>query len=75
MCRVFPEACIHLPKGFADAFECIPDTKDRHVLAAVKGQANGIVTLNTKDFPDDCMTEYGIIRHHPKWFSNQSTVS
>ena len=35
--------------------------KDRHVLAAaVKCQAHAIVTDNTKDFPNHCLTPYGI---------------
>jgi predicted nucleic acid-binding protein len=69
MSRVFPEACVNLPAGCANAFECIPDPKDRHVLAAaVIGHAHGLVTFNVKDFPESCMAAYGIVRHNPDGF-------
>src|SRR3974390_192462 len=43
----FPEATVTLPSNL-DSFNC-PDVDDRHVLAAaVRGQANAIITSNTK---------------------------
>jgi predicted nucleic acid-binding protein len=51
MKEAFPEACVRLPDGFTNGFQCIPDENDRHVMAAaVKGQAHVIVTFNTRDF-------------------------
>ncbi|MES9509713.1 hypothetical protein ABWJ92_25400 [Streptomyces sp. NPDC000609] len=36
------------------------DPKDRHVLAAVRGQAHAVVTLNVKDFPPEASDPYEI---------------
>src|SRR5262249_24354569 len=42
---------------------------DRHVLsAAVRGQANAIVTLNHRDFPEECLKQYDLLRHTPDDF-------
>ena len=69
MTQAFPEAAVLIPGGLPEAFKCIPDPKDRHVLcAAVRGQANVIVTLNKRDFPVACLEEYGILRHTPDEF-------
>lgn len=39
----------------------LPDIKDRHVLAAaIKTNANIIVTNNLKDFPSDYLRTYGL---------------
>jgi len=39
----------------------LPDEKDRHVLAAaIKTNANIIVTNNLKDFPAEYLTSYGL---------------
>lgn len=44
----------------------LPDTGDIHVLAtAISGQADTIITLNLKDFPDRELISHGIIAHHP----------
>jgi len=59
MRRAFPEAIVIIPTRL-DSFDC-PDEGDRHVLAAaVKGQANAIITNNIKDFPKTCLEEYGL---------------
>lgn len=45
------------------------DTKDRHVLAAaVKGDADLLVTFNLKDFPLETMEEQGVEAVHPDVF-------
>jgi predicted nucleic acid-binding protein len=47
----------------------LPDPNDRHVLAAaIRGQANIIVTLNLRDFPADVVGALGIEAQHPDEF-------
>jgi predicted nucleic acid-binding protein len=67
MRRSFPEAAVIIPARL-DSFDC-PDEGDRHVLAAaVKGQANSIITSNIKHFPDSCLEEYGLLCQSPDEF-------
>lgn len=68
MQEAFPEALVKIPSKLLETFEC-PDSGDRHVLAAaVRGQANAIITNNTKDFPKDCLEEYGVLCQTPDDF-------
>lgn len=47
----------------------LPDPDDRHVLAAaIRGQADVIVTRNLRDFPDDALAPYNIEAQHPDEF-------
>ena len=47
----------------------LPDTNDRHVLAAaIRGRADVIVTYNLTDFPDKELQKYGITSQHPDEF-------
>lgn len=47
----------------------LPDVNDRHVLAAaIKGQAEVIVTFNLKDFPDRCLSQFDVWAQHPDEF-------
>ena len=47
----------------------LPDPNDRHVLAAaIRGQANVIVTMNLRDFPSDVVAPFGIEAQHPDEF-------
>jgi hypothetical protein len=65
----FPEALIKVPEDLPQALSCIPDEGDRHVLAAaIRGHANSIVTLNTRDFPAKCLEDYDILRQTPDEF-------
>jgi predicted nucleic acid-binding protein len=67
MRKAFPEAIVVIPARL-DSFDC-PDDGDRHVLAAaVKGQANAIITNNIKHFPDACLEEYGLLCQSPDDF-------
>lgn len=47
----------------------LPDENDCHVLAAaIKGQAEIIVTFNLKDFPPKCLAAFDIQAQHPDDF-------
>ena len=47
----------------------LPDPDDRHVLAAaIKAQANVIVTFNLDDFPAEVLGKYGLEPQHPDQF-------
>jgi predicted nucleic acid-binding protein len=47
----------------------LPDENDRHVLAAaIKGEAQIIVTMNLKDFPSKVLQKYEIEAKHPDDF-------
>lgn len=55
-------------EGLIDSIE-LPDPDDRHVVAAaIKCNADAIVTFNLKDFPDDNLSEFGIEVIHPDDF-------
>ena len=44
----------------------LPDSNDRHVLAAaIAGKCDAIITLNKKDFPRKILDHYGLIRVDP----------
>ena len=56
----FPDALVKNYSGLIDSLE-LPDPKDRHVLAAaIKTNANVIVTNNIKDFPKEYLTSFGL---------------
>lgn len=47
----------------------LPDPDDRHVLAAaIRANADAIVTFNTKDFPPEALEPYAIEAIHPDDF-------
>ena len=47
----------------------LPDPNDRHVLAAaIRCQADVIVTFNLGDFPEETLGRYGIEAQHPDEF-------
>jgi predicted nucleic acid-binding protein len=50
---------------------CKNNEKDRHVLAAaIKGQAEVIVTFNLKDFPKESLSDFDITAVHPSDYLN-----
>jgi len=58
--RAFPDALVENYESLIDSLE-LPDEKDRHVLAAaIKTNANVIVTNNIKDFPEDYLSRFGL---------------
>jgi hypothetical protein len=64
----FPKACVTVPEGY-DARFWLPDANDIHVLAAAStGSADGIMTLNAKDFPKNILAEEGLVRVEPDGF-------
>jgi hypothetical protein len=60
-----------LVKGFEDLIEGLhlPDTNDRHVLAAaIRAGAQAIVTFNLRDFPREQLAPLGVEAIHPDDF-------
>ncbi|MCX2681071.1 PIN domain-containing protein [Galbibacter sp. EGI 63066] len=56
----FPDAFVNNYEGLIDGLT-LPDEKDRHVLAAaIKTNANIIVTNNLKDFPKEYIVTFGL---------------
>lgn len=61
MVEASPEAMVTVPSELSRAIDCIPDEKDRHVLAAaVMGHADTIVTQNIRHFPKNCLEKFGV---------------
>src|SRR5262245_6182676 len=61
-----------LVEGYEDLITTItlPDPDDRHVLAvAIKAEANLILTMNLKDFPQDILTTWNLTAKHPDNFT------
>jgi predicted nucleic acid-binding protein len=64
----FPAACVASRPGL-EARLWLPDANDIHVLAAaVHGNADGIITMNAKDFPRGILAEEGLSRNDPDAF-------
>jgi predicted nucleic acid-binding protein len=58
--RAFPDAMVHNYQQLIKSMD-LPDEKDRHVLAAaIKTNANCIVTENLKDFPENYLASFGL---------------
>lgn len=56
----FPDALVNNYQGLIDNLT-LPDADDRHVLAAaIKTNANVIVTNNLKDFPQEYLESFGL---------------
>jgi predicted nucleic acid-binding protein len=68
MCDAVPDCLVtgfeHLEEGLD-----LPDPDDRHVLAAaIRANAQAIVTFNLRDFPDHVLERYDIESKHPDEF-------
>ena len=60
-----------LVEGYEDLIPTLslPDANDRHVLAAaIRGEAQVIVTMNLKDFPNEVLQQYEMEGLHPDEF-------
>jgi predicted nucleic acid-binding protein len=58
--QAFPDALVTNYEGLIEVLT-LPDEKDRHVLAAaIKTNANIIVTNNLKHFPEEYLSSYGL---------------
>jgi len=58
--RAFPDALVQNYESLIDTLE-LPDINDRHVLAAaIKINANIIVTNNLSDFPEEYLSSFGL---------------
>jgi hypothetical protein len=56
----FPDALVENYEPLIDTLK-LPDADDRHVLAAaIKTNADLIITNNIKDFPEDYLASYGL---------------
>lgn len=65
----------HVPDCLIEGYEplidglTLPDVDDRHVVAAaIKGQAESIITFNLKDFPSEALDPLGLSAIHPDEF-------
>ncbi|CBL47324.1 conserved hypothetical protein [gamma proteobacterium HdN1] len=54
-------------EGLIDSLS-LPDPNDRHVLAAIRCNADAIITFNLKDFPPEQTHRYGVDILHPDDF-------
>ena len=72
MCEAVPDCAITGHEPLVDSIE-LPDLGDRHVVAAaVKSDAQAIVTFNTRDFPSASIARYHLEAIHPDdFFVNQ----
>lgn len=68
MDKAFPGSNVLGYESFVESL-LLPDPDDRHVLAAaIKGEAQVIVTANLKDFPSNALIPYSIRAEHPDVF-------
>lgn len=67
MAAAFPDAEVTGHRSIVDGLTC--DPKDRHVLAAaVRADADAIITFNTTDFPDRSVDPFELEIIHPDTF-------
>ncbi|MFP5501139.1 MAG: PIN domain-containing protein [Candidatus Sericytochromatia bacterium] len=65
----FPEAWTSISPALIEAMVALPDPDDRHVLAAaVRENAEVIVTFNLDDFPAAATSQYGVEAQSPDDF-------
>ena len=65
----FPGACVLGVESGVPLLQ-LPDSKDRHVLAAaIRAKAQYIVTFNLKDFPTSALASYKVVAISPDDFA------
>lgn len=70
MNRAFPDARVTKYESLIDSID-LPDADDRHVLAAaIRSQADVLVTANLKDFPKTSLDLFDVEVQHPDIFIN-----
>ena len=70
--KAFPQALVKNYEALVNILE-LPDEKDRHVLAAaIKANANIIVTNNMKDFPKYYLAKFDLIAKSPDDFISET---
>ena len=68
MTLAFPDALVEHYEALIESLE-LPDKDDRHVLAAaIKTNANLIITNNLNDFPNDYLENFGLKAKAPDDF-------
>ncbi|GAB3570545.1 hypothetical protein GCM10027578_26920 [Spirosoma luteolum] len=68
MNNAFPDATVMHHEGLIDSL-ILPDPDDRHVLAAaIRCQADVLVTANLKDFPESILSPFDLVIQHPDQF-------
>ena len=68
MNAAFPDANVFGFEDYLLELE-LPDTDDRHVLAAaLKCEADAIITFNQKDFPIDYLMQFEVVTYTPDSF-------
>lgn len=68
MNEAIPDAMVTGYENLIDSIK-LPDSNDRHIVAAaVRCNAEVIVTANLRDFPPECMTEFDVEALHPDEF-------
>lgn len=74
MDRHVPDALVTGYQSLTDSIRGLPDKDDRHVVAAaIVARAEGIVTFNLKDFPDDVLATWNLRAIHPDSFITDLT--
>jgi len=69
MQSAFPEACVRVLPSWMEAVPKIPDSGDRHVVAAaMQANARAIVTFNLRHFPQQILQPLGISVFSPDEF-------
>ncbi len=69
MNKAFPDAIVEKYESLISSFQ-LPDEDDCHVLAAaVRCNADVIVTSNLKDFPEKYLNEFEIEAQHQTFLS------
>ncbi|MGK3113485.1 PIN domain-containing protein [Candidatus Pantoea formicae] len=69
MDRHVPDALVTGYQSLIESIRGFPDEDDRHVVAAaIVAQAEGIVTFNLRDFPDEVLSVWNLRAIHPDSF-------